>query len=38
MNHYIPLVWASIHSGPKMEKQDLQAGEGWFQNSNSTTS
>ena len=34
----ITLVWASINCESKMEKQDLQAGESRWQNSNYTTS
>ena len=30
------LVWVSIHWESKFEKQDLQAGEMWCQNSSST--
>ena len=34
----MPLVCACIHCEFKMEKQDLQPGESWWQNSNSTSS
>ena len=35
--NYIALVWGSIHCESKTEKQDLQAGETWWQNSYSTS-
>ena len=34
----ISLVWVSTPCESKIEKQDLQAGETWWQNSNNTTS
>ena len=33
----ISLVWATIYCELEMEKWDLNAGVGWWQNSNSTT-
>ena len=36
--NYIPLVWVSIDCESKIEKQDLEAEERWWQNSNSATS
>ena len=36
--NYIPFAWVSIHNEPNIEKQDLQVGERWWQDSNSTTS
>ena len=35
---HISLVWVSIRCESKIEKQDLQAREKWWQNSNFTTS
>ena len=35
--NYTPLLKTSIHCESKMQKQDLQAEESWWQNFNSTT-
>ena len=35
--NYMPLVWANIHCGSKMEKHDFEAEESWRKNSNSRT-
>ena len=34
---YMPLVWAAIHCGSKMEKHDFEANESWWEDSNCRT-